>query len=255
MRAMGHVGAASSGAQTSRQPPVGSRTQTLDLEELWSRMNQVAVDPKLRILNDGWGHRLSNELRLSVDAQQNPLPWYTYPAIEFLRQFDYADARVFEWGSGYSSLYWADRACSVISVDRSPDWHSKIAQMAQDNLDLRLLTEDPHYYRAIEEEGLFDVIAIDGDRRADCAASALPRLKPGGIIILDNSDWYRAAGQRLRSAGLVQIDFTGFGPINNYVWTTSVFLHGAFRFKARTDMQPEYGVGALRQVAEDQEKS
>ena len=36
-----------------------------------------------------------------VDAAGKPLPWLTYPAIDFISQFDFSDAIVFEWGSGF----------------------------------------------------------------------------------------------------------------------------------------------------------
>ena len=48
--------------------------------------------------------------KVCMDRDGNPLPWYTYPAIEYLRQFDYKDKKVFEFGCGFSSLFWALRA-------------------------------------------------------------------------------------------------------------------------------------------------
>ena len=46
------------------------------------------------------------------------------------------------------------------------------------------------------------------------------------MIIFDNSDWYPNTIRQIQnSINLVQIDFHGFGPINNYTWTTSIFLN------------------------------
>ena len=45
-----------------------------------------------------------------LDAGQSPIPWYTYPAIEFLNQIDFSVKSVFEFGSGNSTRYWAKRA-------------------------------------------------------------------------------------------------------------------------------------------------
>lgn len=43
--------------------------------------------------------------KVCVDRDGNPLPWYTYPAIEYLSQFDYGEKTIFEFGCGYSSLF------------------------------------------------------------------------------------------------------------------------------------------------------
>ena len=60
--------------------------------------------------------------KVCVDRDGNPLPWYTYPAIEYLSQFDYGEKTIFEFGCGYSSLFWAERAAKVISIEDNPEW-------------------------------------------------------------------------------------------------------------------------------------
>lgn len=32
--------------------------------------------------------------KVCIDKDGNPIPWYTYPAIEYLSQFDYGDKKV-----------------------------------------------------------------------------------------------------------------------------------------------------------------
>ena len=58
----------------------------------------------------------NGELR---DRNKNYLPWFTYPAIEALSNWDLSDKRVFEYGSGFSTLFWASRAKEVVSVEHS----------------------------------------------------------------------------------------------------------------------------------------
>lgn len=41
-----------------------------------------------------------------VDKDGNPIPWYTYPAIEFLNSLDFSSKNVFEYGTGNSTLWW-----------------------------------------------------------------------------------------------------------------------------------------------------
>ena len=47
------------------------------------------------------------------------------------------------------------------------------------------------------------------------------------MLIFDNSDWYPKTISKLddRLKHWVQVDFSGFGPINGYTWTTSIFIN------------------------------
>lgn len=73
----------------------------------------------------------------------------------------------------------------------------------------------------------------------------------GGIVILDNSDWFRETSKYLREKlDLIEIDFHGFGPINDYTWTTSVFITRNFRFKPIDNIQPIFSTSAIKQSGE-----
>ena len=63
--------------------------------------------------------------KVCIDKDGNPIPWYTYPAIEYLSQFDYSDKEIFEFGCGYSSMFWANRAKKVTSIEDNINWFSK----------------------------------------------------------------------------------------------------------------------------------
>lgn len=189
-----------------------------------------------------------------VDKDGKPLPWYTYPAIEYLAQFDYHDKNVFEFGCGYSSLFWAARAESVISVEDNPHWLEKWQTefSTAQNLKLMFAEEGKAYYNAIfDEQRKYDVIVIDGKCRAECATTAVQNLNDGGIIILDDSDRvntsaeYVEAIRTLKNAGLLQVDFYGFCPMNNYTKTTSLFLCRNFNFASVHEVQPINGIGNL----------
>lgn len=75
----------------------------------------------------------ANSLRQGrpVDANDEALPWYTYPAIEQLAQYDFSHARILEYGAGYSTIYWGRRAHSVVSIehDRSITARANSAQL------------------------------------------------------------------------------------------------------------------------------
>src|SRR3954471_19133862 len=45
-----------------------------------------------------YGHLRTVLHRNCLDAAERPIPWYTYPAVEYLKQLDFSRARVFEYG-------------------------------------------------------------------------------------------------------------------------------------------------------------
>ena len=201
-----------------------------------------------KILEFDYGHFITARRRSCVDRNGNPIPWYTYPAIEYLIQLDYTDKTVFEYGSGNSTLFWAERARKVVSVEDNHHWYSRIGKEIGKNIDLRLISDRDEYIRAIGScDEKFWVIVIDGSHRYECAKQAITRLKPGGMIILDNSDWFTETAALLRHADLIEIDMSGFGPINAYTWTTSLFVHRQFRLRHKGKNQPQRSIGGLSQ--------
>lgn len=191
--------------------------------------------------------------KVCIDRDGHPIPWYTYPAIEYLSQFDYSAKKIFEFGCGYSSLFWAERAASVTSIEDNPRWFEKWQQEFQHpKLDIRWRDEGEIYEKAIfEDDCVYDVIVVDGKRRAECATAAVEKLAAGGMIILDDSDRintseeYVKAVAALKKANLIQVDFYGFCPMNCYTKTTSAFLACDFNFESKYPVQPVNGIGNL----------
>jgi hypothetical protein len=198
----------------------------------------------------------NGELR---DQENNYVPWFTYPAIEALKNWDLSEKRVFEYGSGYSTLFWASRAREVVSVEHNRGWYEKITGLVPANTRLILAPidrddDDPSpelreqfktYAEAIE--GRFDIIVIDGYARSrvryHCARAALPHLDANGLVILDNSDWLPATSMFLREANLIEIDLNGPVPGNSHAQTTSFFFTRAFNFRPAGPRQPLTPVG------------
>ena len=110
----------------------------------------------------------SMDEKVCVDKKGNPLPWYTYPAIEYLSQFDYSDKKIFEFGCGYSSPFWAERAAEVVSVEDNPIWFGRWqAEFDNPNLEIRLREEGEIYEDAIlENDSLYDVIVVDAVKKS-----------------------------------------------------------------------------------------
>ena len=184
------------------------------------------------------------------------IPWFTYPAIEALKNWDLSDKRVFEYGCGYSTLFWASRAKEVISVEHNPQWHEKICRVAPENVKIILapIDEQKNEYHPSDEtrkefaryaqaiEGFFQIIVIDGYARSrvryQCAQAALPHLDDNGLVILDNSDWLPATALFLRQSGLIEVDLSGPVPGNPQYQTTSFFFTRQFNFASAGSRQP-----------------
>lgn len=162
-----------------------------------------------------------------VDGDNNSIPWYTYPVIDYLNQLDFSRCSVLEFGSGYSTLFWSNNAFKVLSIERDESWFAKISEkIDKDNAEILLASETNEYNDLLEtvEHERYDIIIIDGRDRYFTMTKVLGIVKRGGILIFDNSDWYPESCSYLRKQDFTQIDFCGFGPINNYRWCTSIFF-------------------------------
>ena len=202
-------------------------------------------------LADQYGHSRSARLGRPVDRNGMALPWLTYPAIEYLEQLDLSKRRVFEFGCGNSTFFWAQRVEAVHSVEHNREWYDLISADAPGNCQLTYAPTEKEYLEVLGKDGRrWDLIVIDGILRTKCAATVFLSLAPGGMIILDNSDWYADLAAYLRSTSLLQIDFSGFGPVNDYAWTTSIFFDRNFAIPPRTGRQPIVSRGGLDVSAE-----
>ena len=163
-------------------------------------------------------------------------------------------------GGGSSSLYWSARAKEVVTIESDKEWFEKIKSQMKPNNYLHLKTaintnaNDDYARFPTTLNKKFDIAIIDGggilsnDTRMLCAKVVKDILntqsKEGVMVILDNADWYSGIARFLRENDFIEIDFSGFGAINRYTWTTSIFLSRNFAFKP-LDRQPNYSIAAI----------
>lgn len=74
-----------------------------------------------------------------VDKHNNAIPWYTYPAIEYIKQLDFSDKRIFEYGSGNSSKFWAKLAKEIVSVEHDKEWYENCLKNKTENSEIQPL--------------------------------------------------------------------------------------------------------------------
>ena len=187
------------------------------------------------------------------DAEGNPLPWYTYPAIDFLKQVDLKQKRIFEFGSGFSTLFWENEGAKVFSVEHDPVWFQKIKSKLKTHAQIVLESNEDLYPQVLfNQEGVFDIIVIDGIKRFAASQIAIKKLDKNGFLILDNADWYPNSSHFLRKNGFTQIDFIGFSPINDYTFNTAFFIPPGWQInRANNLIEPQKLIGNISQRAID----
>lgn len=158
-----------------------------------------------------------------IDKSGLPIPWYTYSAIEYVNSLDLKDCEIFEYGSGMGSMYWSRKSKSIISVESDPSWYKTGLKRIASNSKLILESDPNRYPEVINRFGKFDIVIIDGIERLECAKQSIKHLKTGGMIILDNSDWYKKTTKYLTQKSIFQVDYMGIGPVNRYMWATSFY--------------------------------
>ncbi len=196
----------------------------------WALMGRLGLQEIYTLSRDGlatYGWVRSARSGTSVDAAGEPVPWIAYPAIDLLGARIGGDVRVFEFGCGNSTLWWARRAASVHSVEHDRGWYDRMSKVVPDNVRLEFvpLEYGGKYSRQVQEGGPYDVVVVDGRDRVNGMRNAPGNLTPRGVVILDNSDRaeYAEGMQFLEASGFRRLPLRGLAPIVTYVTETSIF--------------------------------
>jgi hypothetical protein len=153
-----------------------------------------------------------------VDPLSLDLPWIAFDAIEWLRQNLRSDWRVLELGSGGSTAFFSSRVSALVSFEHNPDWFAQVQNHIDSQIpfDYRLLPEGEYVdaLSALDHEP-FDLILVDGGSdRAAAILKSRSLLKPGGYLMLDNSDAPNLGTALEGLNDLHRTDFFGIAPWN-----------------------------------------
>jgi hypothetical protein len=192
----------------------------------WQEITSLLPKDTNHFLTSGW--LLSVGSGMPLNNEGKPIPWYTYPAIDFLDAIKKHNWFVFEWGSGYSTLWWAQHVKKVYSIEDNELWFNQIFHQVPNNVQLKYENKNETYINSINNHELkyFDVIVIDGLYRNECSLNCVRYLKDSGIIIFDNSDRkeYEEGMTFLKRNGFKRLDFWGLAPSYMYKSCTSCFF-------------------------------
>lgn len=135
--------------------------------------------------------------------RQHPdCPWLTRQVVEILEDWIQPLDVGHEWGSGRSTVWFARRIKELTSVEHHPQWGDIVQKMlleerVADKISYNLIEQNNYlasddYVNVVNnhsDESL-DFCLVDGILRDRCALSALSKIKPGGILIIDNVNWF-----------------------------------------------------------------
>jgi hypothetical protein len=177
------------------------------------------------LVETGW--LLSFKKKQPVDSDNNPIPWVTYSFLKFIDNYLTKEHDLFEFGSGNSTRYYAQKVKSIYTIEHDLKWFNKIKENLPDNVIIRHKNLDETYEESVDETGRnFDIIIVDGRRRNNCIIRSIHKLNYGGIIVLDDSEResYKTGIKFLEENGFKRLDFWGISPGYFQNKCTSIFF-------------------------------
>jgi hypothetical protein len=188
------------------------------------------------------------------------LPGIPFELVDLLITYLSHDAKVFEYGIGKSTFFWAKHAKQVVSVEYNLQWAERIEQELQ-KANIRNVTifkilpqsrkdnneadvSDPAEFAAEDDrmkglsferfvkkisdfpDGYFDLVFIDAKARASCIVAAMPKIKVHGLIVLDNSErgyYFWKTSQLMPPEKWLKKEICGPSPNTQYFKQAAIF--------------------------------
>ena len=194
-----------------------------------------------------------NRTRQMVYERAHPDdPWLTPAAIRLLEGLLSPTDLGVEFGSGRSTLWFGARVSALTSVEHDGWWHQTVTAKLKDlglgNVDYILAPDDQPVERGGDSvyarialgfpDAAVDFALVDGHYRDYSAKFIMPKIRPGGMLIVDNVNWYlpcRSKAPNSRTAAVgpatpvwadVWRELAGWRTIwtSSGVWDTAIFI-------------------------------
>ena len=159
-------------------------------------------------------------IKLNGNSLEDEVPFVCFSLISFLKKNIEPNMRIYEFGSGGSTLFFAKHAYSVVSIEHDKKWRDLVSRAISlkkyNNCNIRLIEpsiysgainkdfSNPNYYlssdfadksfldysMSIEDypDNYFDIVLIDGRARPSCIKHSINKVKEKGYLILDDSE-------------------------------------------------------------------
>lgn len=188
---------------------------------------------------------------LSRSTPDEVLPWIVFEAGDELVRHVRPDWKVLEFGCGFSTLWWAGRVSRITSIERRPGWADVVERrVVALGLGERLrLLRMPGLDRTVEAGWLkdfsgaeieamrrqylslaepqpqsYDAVVVDDAWRVEVCLAAVEWIKPGGLLVLDNSAGYREVADELHARGFSSRLYSGSVPYAFVDSETTIFF-------------------------------
>ena len=139
-----------------------------------------------------------NRVKVFIYETKNPNnPWLTKDSIKILESLLKENDVGVEFGSGRSTLWILKRVRRLISVESDKIWFESITKSIENQklshkIKYHLIQNKKKYPLILDEikDSSLDFCLIDGIERDLCALKCLSKVKKGGLIIIDNVNWF-----------------------------------------------------------------
>jgi predicted O-methyltransferase YrrM len=182
-------------------------------------------------------------------------PWLTPAAIDLLATLLRPADTGAEFGSGRSTLWFAARVAALTSVEHDARWHetvtARLSNGGPGNVEYILAPEDQPMERGGDSayartalafpDASLDFALVDGHYRDYSAKFIMPKIKPGGMLIIDNVNWYLPSQSKAPNSRTAELgpatdvwaevwrQLAGWRAIwtTSGVWDTAIFIKQA----------------------------
>ena len=131
--------------------------------------------------------------RYSSFLNRKDAPWFNMAAVEFLDTLDLSKYRVLEFGSGSSTLYFAQKCKSVKSFEMNSLYFEytdlQLKSRKIKNVSLNLYENNDIYPVGKYYNSSYSLVVLDDTNRGKALLAILKAPTLPKIIIFDNSDW------------------------------------------------------------------
>jgi len=117
-----------------------------------------------------------------------------------------------EYGAGGTTTFFAPLVAHLDSVEAIDEWYeplaARLSESGIDNVSLHLISAEKLGYQTVEhreayvnvrpdlDQSSLDFVFVDGEYRDEWALRGVELVRPGGLLVLDNSEQYLPSRSR-----------------------------------------------------------
>lgn len=169
-------------------------------------------------------------------------PWLCPGTIHYCEQNLSKSMKALEFGSGRSTVWFANHVGAIASIEHNSAWYSRVqADLERQeirNVDYHLIPLDhpesepeqanypvcPAYVKVLDRfaDETLDLIVVDGHYRTTCIKHSLKKLKPGGLLLVDDINLWPSLEALPIPNNWQRVDESTNGIKKTYIWQKPV---------------------------------